>query len=248
MKKNSKDYKLSSHFSPHPSPLLRGEGVGKNIFLPSPSRRRVGDEVKWFTLIELIVSITILSVIFLSVFEIYGNILQVNKRLEIMRIVQENVRSITEQIATDVREKGIDFRYYDGSIAEKTNNYTGSGNQILAIRGGDKYYPMMANGVGVIVQCTTVDQQNPLKHCYVGREDSSGNRKAISDARVRIENVRFFLSGDAGEGVTNQSQEGKVTLVLSLGIENTAGVNSELAKHTHMSIQTTISEKAYKKD
>lgn len=58
-----------------------------------------------FTLIELIVSITILSVILLSVFEIYNNILQINKRLEVMRIVQENIRNITEQIAGDVREK-----------------------------------------------------------------------------------------------------------------------------------------------
>lgn len=58
-----------------------------------------------FTLIELIVSITILSVILLSVFEIYSNILQINKRLEVMRIVQENIRNITEQIAGDVREK-----------------------------------------------------------------------------------------------------------------------------------------------
>lgn len=58
-----------------------------------------------FTLIELVVSITILSVILLSVFEIYNNILQINKRLEVMRIVQENVRNITEQIASDVREK-----------------------------------------------------------------------------------------------------------------------------------------------
>ncbi|NCP76635.1 prepilin-type N-terminal cleavage/methylation domain-containing protein [bacterium] len=58
-----------------------------------------------FTLIELIVSITILSVIMLAVFEIYSNILQINKRLEVMRTIQENVRNITEQIASDIREK-----------------------------------------------------------------------------------------------------------------------------------------------
>lgn len=63
------------------------------------------NRAKAFTLIELIVSITILSVILLSVFEIYNNILQVNKRLEVMRVVQENVRNITEQIASDIREK-----------------------------------------------------------------------------------------------------------------------------------------------
>lgn len=87
-----------------------------------------------FTLIELIVSVTILSVIMLSVFVIYSNLIQVNRRLEDMRIVQENIRNITEKIATDVREKGIDFSYYNGENAEKTNKYTGSGNSILAIQ------------------------------------------------------------------------------------------------------------------
>ncbi len=33
------------HITPHPSPLLKGEGVKNENNLPSPSRRRVGDEV-----------------------------------------------------------------------------------------------------------------------------------------------------------------------------------------------------------
>ena len=58
-----------------------------------------------FTLIELVVSITILSVILLSVFMIYSNLIQVNRRLEVIRIVQENIRNVTEQMASDIREK-----------------------------------------------------------------------------------------------------------------------------------------------
>ncbi len=203
---------------------------------------------KAFTLVELVVSITILSVILLSVFDIYSNILSVNKRLEVMRIVQENVRNITEQIAVDIREKGIDFSYYDGSSNEKTNNYSGSGNSILAIRGWDKYYPMKADTLGSIVRCSDEDEKNPKIHCYIGKEDTVGNRKAISDKRVRIENIRFFISGDRGETITNQGVEWKATIVLGLGIENTAWVSMEIAKSTHMSIETTISEKVYKKD
>ena len=105
-----------------------------NTSLFSLTEIRNGKNPSAFTLIELIVSITILSVIMLSVFMIYSNILQVNKRLEIMRTVQENIRNITEQIASDVREKGIDLSYYDRSTFLKTNDYTGSGNLLLAIR------------------------------------------------------------------------------------------------------------------
>ncbi len=58
-----------------------------------------------FTLIELVVSITILSVVLLSIFMIYSNLIQVNRRLEVIRIVQENIRNVTEQMASDIREK-----------------------------------------------------------------------------------------------------------------------------------------------
>jgi hypothetical protein len=51
----------------------------------------------------------------LSVFEVYSNLIRINKQLEAIMILQENIRNITEQIAADIREKGIDFSYYDSS-------------------------------------------------------------------------------------------------------------------------------------
>lgn len=200
-----------------------------------------------FTLIELVVSITILSVVLLSIFMIYSNLIQVNRRLEVIRIVQENIRNVTEQMASDIREKWIDFSYYDNSTITKTNDYTGSGSVILAIRSGNKYYAMK-DGIWWPTLCSPEDEKNLRIHCYIGKEDASGKRKAISDERVRIENARFFLSWDAGTSITNLSQEGKVTIVLSVWIEPKAWINSEIAKNTRMNIQTTISEKAYKKD
>ncbi|MDD5376853.1 MAG: type II secretion system protein [Candidatus Gracilibacteria bacterium] len=218
-----------------------------NRSFPLGTRNQKLEDRTAFTLIELVVSITILSVIMLSVFMIYSNLIQINKRLEAMRIVQENVRNITEQIASDIREKGIDFSYYDGSVKERSNGYTGSGNTILAIRSGDKYYPMKDSLNGPIL-CNEEDQKDPKVHCYVGKEDSTGYRKAISDNRVRIDNIRFFLSGNTGDSITNLSQEGKATIVLSLGIEQKTGVSSDVAKNAHALIETTISEKVYKKN
>lgn len=201
-----------------------------------------------FTLIELVVSVTILSVIMLSVFVIYSNLIQVNKRLEDMRIVQENIRNITEKIATDVREKWIDFSYYNGSSSLKTNNYTGSGNSILAIQGGNKYYPMKDGLVGWPILCSEADQKDIKMQCYMGIEDIFNTRKALSDNRVSVENIRFFISGNPSTSITNLAQEGKVTIILSLRISNSAGIHSEIAKNTHMSIETTISEKIYKQN
>lgn len=69
------------------------------------------------------------------------------------------------------------------------------------------------------VACVEIDQQDPKVHCYMGKEDNTGHRKPISDERVRIENTRFFLSGDVSDSITNLSREGKATIALSLGIE-----------------------------
>ena len=43
------------------------------------------------------------------------------------------------------------------------------------------------------------------------------------------------------------NRSAKATIVLSLGIENNNGLSSELIKGSQMHIETTISEKIYKK-
>lgn len=98
------------------------------------------------------------------------------------------------------------------------------------------------------ILCSEIDQKDPKIHCYIGKEDSLNQRKAISDDRVRIENLHFFLSGNTGESITNLSQEWKATITLSLGIENRVWMSSEIVKNTRMLIETTISEKVYKQN
>ena len=61
--------------------------------------------------------------------------------------------------------------YYDNSSIERTNQYDGDGNLVLAIRGGAKYYAMKTPITGGDpVLCNVVDLQNPLLHCYIGKK------------------------------------------------------------------------------
>jgi len=146
-----------------------------------------------FTLVELVVAITILSIIMLSVFVVYTNIITINNRLEVIRSLQQNARNATETIATDVREKGIDFAYYDGSSTFKTPAYEGSGTTVLAIHGGTRYYPMKES-FGSMVLCNDADAENPNIHCFLGMENAAGKRIALTDTSVRIDQLRFFIS------------------------------------------------------
>jgi prepilin-type N-terminal cleavage/methylation domain-containing protein len=58
-----------------------------------------------FTLIELIIAITILSIILISIFSVYSNIINANNKVKVSRILQENTKNIVENIATAIREK-----------------------------------------------------------------------------------------------------------------------------------------------
>lgn len=64
----------------------------------------------------------------------------------------------------------------------------------------------MKDTLGGPVICTEADQKDPLLHCYIGKKQGT-NYKTVSDERVRIENIRFFLAGNTGESITNLSQE-----------------------------------------
>ncbi|MBP8016922.1 prepilin-type N-terminal cleavage/methylation domain-containing protein [Candidatus Gracilibacteria bacterium] len=195
-----------------------------------------------FTLIEMIVAITILAIIMLSIFGVYSNIINVNKRLELARALQENSRNITETVARDIRENGIDFGYYDGLTEDKKLDYIGSGNSVLAIKGGIKYY-LMKDILGTITIC---DIGVFDKDCFFGSMSGSSFKK-ISDDRVEIRNVKFFISGSGSENIQNTNAEGKVTMVFDLGIAPGKGILSDLAKEYSIKVQTTISEKIYKR-
>lgn len=86
-------------------------------------------------------AVTIFGIVMISIFGIYVNIVSTNKKLELTRTLQDNVRLITETVAADVRERGIDFAAYSAMAAAGYGlDYTGSGNAILAVKGGTEYF------------------------------------------------------------------------------------------------------------
>lgn len=183
---------------------------------------------KAFTLIELIIAITMLSIIMLSIFTIYFNIINANKKLELTRILQENSRNITENIAKDIREKGIDYVYHRNYDPIDYSWW----NAILAIKNSWGVYCLINKNTPNSCDNSSCTWSN-LKNCYFGKRGWN----AISDERVMINKLRFFISWN-GDDITNEWNEWKVTVIFEL---------SDLSKSTKFSVETTISEKVYKK-
>lgn len=197
---------------------------------------------KWFTLIEMIVAVTILAFIMLSVFVVYSNILQINKRLELNRILQENTRTMIEWIASEIRNKWITYSYYNDVLSEPLD-YAWSWNTLLAINNS-------AEPEKILVYCmqrqkTSCDStcySNP-NWCYLWKLDSD---IALSDDRVNINNLRFYISWKPSKDITSEDKEWKVTVVFDISLSPNKWITPELAKANELHIQTTISEKVYK--
>lgn len=184
----------------------------------------------WFTLIEMVVSITILSIIMLSIFVIYKNIVYANKKLELDRIIQENSRNIMESLATEIREKWINYNYY--SLLTEKLDYNWDWNTILSINNSWEYC-MQKQKNSCSKEC-----YKDSKNCYLWKMDSDIR---LSDENVSIKNLKFYISWDSA----NQ-KEWKVTIVFDLWIAAGKWLNSEIIKNSSIHLQTTIGAKFYK--
>lgn len=60
-----------------------------------------------FTLIELIVSMVIFAIIMVSVISVFIFSTQLSAKIEINRVLQENVKNVVETIADDIRKNGL---------------------------------------------------------------------------------------------------------------------------------------------
>ena len=58
-----------------------------------------------FTLVELMIAMTIFSVMSVMIMNVYFNISNTSRRLSATRELSETAREITERIAQDVKEK-----------------------------------------------------------------------------------------------------------------------------------------------
>jgi prepilin-type N-terminal cleavage/methylation domain-containing protein len=60
-----------------------------------------------FTLIEVIVSITIFSIMMISIIWIYITSSDITMKSDINRMMQENLKNVSNTIAEDIRKNGI---------------------------------------------------------------------------------------------------------------------------------------------
>lgn len=205
-----------------------------------------------FTLIELIVAITIFWVIMISVMSIFLLSSQSSQKIEASRTLQQNVKSVTEDIAESIRRNSLkdvspdllDDCWMSSSAYEWTNSVWSK----LCLEGDIQYFLAKKDitwwwkRVWNVAECS-VDPSNlnQVKQnlCRVIKRES-WKEYPLTNNRVHVSKIRFQLN-NMEKPVSKQNP--RVTLTLTLYPSFDLWLSSDLALASKMQVQTTLSER-----
>ena len=203
------------------------------------------------------IAMTIFGMMSVMVMTIYFSTSETTRKLNAQRELASTAREIIERIQEDVRERG-----FSGSASDFDTNYdlwkhydyTLSGSEYLNLNSGRYVYgKKTATGMTPCIDTQAEKTKtDPRLHCglyLVDYSDNGVNGYNLVDSfnpdesrkRVKITNLRFYLSWD-GVGTAH-----KVMLNMDLSLIPRNGISANLASTTGLHIQTTISERGWRK-
>ena len=197
---------------------------------PSPTKERVGMRPA-FTLIEIMVSISIMSVILVAIMSVFFTMNDVSGRTEINRQLQWNIKLAIETMAEDVRKYGVD------SIWNGCNGLVTPGiwNKAWCDSLGNIYYLGQRDENGNFTGAFAAECEVFGSQCYLLKKTQWFSApQPLTNSYVHIKNLEFQLLWDES--------------LPRLGIYLTAQpaikkwVKSGLIKNNIMHFQTTISQ------
>lgn len=189
---------------------------------------------KWsFTLIEIVVSITILSIIMISVMAIFINATDISRKSEINRVMQENIKNIVETISEDVRKNWIEWVSKESlhtcnltldtdSLYKKWDKLcTNENDYFLAKENATDDYTRVG-----VSSCSWIKD-----HCIIVK-----NTSPLSNSHVSIKDLKFYVSNDVIP---------KVTILMTLQPSIKKWVKTNLIEESKLHFQTTISTRNF---
>ena len=213
----------------------------------------------WFTLVELVLAMTIFAVMSTAIISIYIQTMALSYRLKASRYLSESAREITEKISEDVRENWLTGATLISAYIPWSIPSYADGVEVLGIGNGDKKYVYgikeLIGSNWTINPCDNPRKSNPKEHCglylLIGTSNQSYQEAynlvdsfipLDSKKRVKIQDLRFFISWD---GIHT---ERKVTIVFTLALMPRIGVPNLSVENSTLSIQTTITARSFQKN
>ena len=190
---------------------------------------------KAFTLVEVLVSLTIFSIIITSIIFIYITSSDLIIKSDINRKMQENLKNVSFKIADDIRKDGIlslsinKWEPYD--LVVWTNKYKHA--TALKTVSWNKYYLAKKNLVTWNYSrvynwsCTDIKE-----NCVIYEHD----KWPLTNSFVSVKELNFYFSKDSVNKLT-------ISILMQPSIKK--WVKIDLIKESKLIFQTTISERPF---
>ncbi len=189
----------------------------------------------WFTLIELIVSVSILSIIMISVFMIFALSSDLNNKTDISRAMQENIKNIVETIAEDVRKQGKNLKISSSNglwTCQNPEKIYASGTTLCV--GNDSYY-IAKQEANEWIKVSNYENCDIKTQCFLVKNTGTAVTQ-LSNSWVDFKSLVFYVARD---GVN------KVTIHFEIQPSSKKWIKPELIQENRMILQTTLSERLY---
>ncbi|MDP2090090.1 MAG: prepilin-type N-terminal cleavage/methylation domain-containing protein [Candidatus Gracilibacteria bacterium] len=190
-----------------------------------------------FTLVEVLVSITIFSIMFISIIWIYIISTDISMKSDINRVMQENLKNLASKISEDIRKdgiKGVSSSTIDTCDFDKTTLKNYKVGDKLCAKSGNIYYLAKKDLVlGEYYRVSdSLECSGLTDNCVI----AMGPNEPLTNSYVSIKELKFYISDDSVPKVT-------INIVLQPSIKK--GVKPDMIKDSKIIFQTTISERLF---
>ena len=185
----------------------------------------------WFTLVEVVVSVTIFSIIMISMISIYILSSDTSLKSDINRAMHENIKSVITDISEDIMKNSILWVSYD---VMDSCGFSISGNykvgDKLCISSLNDYY-LAKKSLWTYIRVDKFSCENLEDQCYIVK-----NWNPLTNCLVSVKDLQFYVSSE---------NVNKATIKIILQPTIKAGVKPDLIKNNKIIFQTTISERPF---
>lgn len=191
---------------------------------------------KAFTLVEIIVSITIFMIVMVSVIQIFWISSILTNKIDINRQVQENIKNLTETIAEDMRKNSIVWVKKNVIDSYELSNSSIIKNWSLLEIWPNKYYLSDSDKWTSYprVEFDQIDAKcwNLKNNCFLVK-----NNSRLTNSWVAFEKLNFTIMWEENR---------KLVINFTMRPATKKWIGSNMIKNSKFVFQTTLSERFVK--
>lgn len=191
----------------------------------------------WFTLIEVIVAVAILSIIMVSVFAWFSIAADINNKTDVSRVMQDNIKTALEIISEDIRLNDIKFQTPTDTEGHKITWAENTEESDTLYTWSSQYYlwTQASSGTWVYDQdCYDNTNRTTYFSCRLIKNDWTP--LPITNSWVDFTNLSFYVSNETA----NNKWRPKVTINFDIRPALNKWIKSKIIEANKLKLQTTI--------